>query len=206
VEVPVLDGVAFIDPKRSMIDIIQAVGRVIRKAEDKRIGTVVIPVFVDESEDVGHALSSSAFEPVWQVLKALRAHDDSLADELDELRLKLGERSPYGGRIRLPEKIKVDVPTLLLEDEFTRTIPRVSVYTGTIRQGRLAAYERLRQGGKIPGEAGIGRIFPLAAREPSYFFSGLDRCPPGGLAEPARSNERPGRRSEERRSSGSCMP
>lgn len=81
VDVPVLDGVAFIDPKRSMIDIIQAVGRVIRKADDKRIGTVVIPVFVDESEDADHALSHSAFEPVWQVLKALRAHDQKLADE-----------------------------------------------------------------------------------------------------------------------------
>jgi superfamily II DNA or RNA helicase len=116
VDVPVLDGVAFIDPKRSMIDIIQAVGRVIRKAEDKRVGIVVIPVFVDESEDADHALSNSAFEPVWQVLKALRAHDEELAEELDELRLKLGQRSPYGGRIRLPEKIKVDVPTLILED------------------------------------------------------------------------------------------
>ncbi|MFL5241022.1 MAG: DEAD/DEAH box helicase family protein [Gemmataceae bacterium] len=116
VDVPVLDGVAFIDPKRSMVDIIQAVGRVIRKAEDKRIGTVVIPVFVDESEDADHALSNSAFEPVWQVLKALRAHDQQLANELDELRLRLGERSPYGGKIRLPQKIKVDVPTLVLND------------------------------------------------------------------------------------------
>src|SRR5258708_14456855 len=74
VDVPVLDGIAFIDPKRSMIDIIQAVGRVIRKAEDKRIGTVVIPVFVDESEDADHAFSQSAFAPVCQVPKALRAH------------------------------------------------------------------------------------------------------------------------------------
>ncbi len=116
VDVPVLDGVAFIDPKRSMIDIIQAVGRVIRKADDKKIGTVVIPVFVDETEDADHALANSAIEPVWQVLKALRAHDQELANELDELRLKLGARSPGGGKIRLPDKIKVDVPTLVLED------------------------------------------------------------------------------------------
>ena len=51
VDVPVLDGVAFIDPKRSMVDIIQAVGRVIRKAAGKPLGTIVIPVFIDESED-----------------------------------------------------------------------------------------------------------------------------------------------------------
>ncbi len=97
VDVPVLDGVAFIDPKRSMVDIIQAVGRVIRKAAGKQLGTIVIPVFIDESEDADHVLSQSAFEPVWQVLKALRAHDRRLADELDQLRLLLGNRSKSRG-------------------------------------------------------------------------------------------------------------
>lgn len=116
VDVPVLDGIAFIDPKRSMVDIIQAVGRVMRRAEDKRIGTVVIPVFVDESDDADQSLCNSAFEPVWQVLRALRAHDSKLADELDDLRLKLGSRSLNGGRIQLPAKIKLDVPTLVLRD------------------------------------------------------------------------------------------
>ena len=116
VDVPLLDGVAFIDPKRSMVDIIQAVGRVIRKAEGKQIGTIVIPVFIDESEDADHVLSQSAFEPVWQVLKALRAHDRRLADELDQLRLSLGRRPKFGGRINLPANIHLDVPRLLLDD------------------------------------------------------------------------------------------
>lgn len=116
VDVPVLDGVAFIDPKRSMVDIIQAVGRVIRKAEGKQIGTIVIPVFIDETEDADQVLSQSAFEPVWQVLKALRAHDRRLADELDQLRLSLGKRSKSGGRINLPDNIHLDVPRLLLSD------------------------------------------------------------------------------------------
>ena len=116
VDVPVLDGVAFIDPKRSMVDIIQAVGRVIRKAEGKQIGTIVIPVFIDETEDADHVLSQSAFEPVWQVLKALRAHDRRLADELDQLRLSLGKRSKSGGRISLPDNIHLDVPRLVLRD------------------------------------------------------------------------------------------
>ena len=116
VDVPVLDGVAFIDPKRSMVDIIQAVGRVIRKAAGKPLGTIVIPVFIDESEDADHVLSQSAFEPVWQVLKALRAHDRRLADELDQLRLSLGKRPKSGGRINLPDNIKLDVPRLLLRN------------------------------------------------------------------------------------------
>ncbi|MEQ1905716.1 MAG: DEAD/DEAH box helicase family protein [Pirellulaceae bacterium] len=116
VDVPVLDAVAFIDPKRSMVDIIQAVGRVIRKAAGKQIGTIVIPVFIDETEDADHVLSQSAFEPVWQVLKALRAHDRRLAVELDQLRLSLGTRSKTGGRINLPANIHLDIPRLLLSN------------------------------------------------------------------------------------------
>lgn len=116
VDVPTLDGVAFIDPKRSQVDIIQAVGRVIRKAAGVGVGTIVIPVFIDESEDEETVLASSAFKPVWQVIRALRAHDEVLAEELDELRLKLGKRSVYGGKIKLPPSIKVDIPTLVFKD------------------------------------------------------------------------------------------
>jgi superfamily II DNA or RNA helicase len=116
VDVPALDGVAFIDPKGSVVDIIQAVGRVIRKAPDKKIGTIVIPVFVDESEDADHALESSAFQPVWQVLKALRAHDRRLADELDHLRTSLGDQPAPGRRVKLPSNVILDVPQLLLTD------------------------------------------------------------------------------------------
>ena len=72
VDVPTLDGVAFIDPRRSQVDIVQAVGRAIRKAEDKTLGTIVIPVLVDEDADPEEALESSEFDRVWQVVRALR--------------------------------------------------------------------------------------------------------------------------------------
>ena len=116
VDVPALDGVAFIDPKGSVVDIIQAVGRVIRKSPNKKIGTIIIPVFVDESEDADHALEGSAFQPVWQVLKALRAHDRRLADELDHLRTSLGNQPAPGRRVKLPSNVILDVPQLLLTD------------------------------------------------------------------------------------------
>lgn len=116
VDVPALDGIAFIDPKGSVVDIIQAVGRVIRRSTDKKIGTIIIPVFVDESEDADHALTNSAFEPVWQVLKALRAHDRRLADELDKLRTSLAKQAGGGQRINLPTNIVLEVPRLLLAD------------------------------------------------------------------------------------------
>ena len=107
VDVPTLDGVAFIDPRRSTIDIIQALGRAIRKAPDKTLGTIVLPVFLSEDEDPELALDGSVFLHVWDVLKALRAHDDKLGEELDELRRRLGARRSPPQR---PGKIKLDVP------------------------------------------------------------------------------------------------
>ena len=108
IDVPTLDGVAFIDPRRSEVDIVQAVGRAIRLAPDKTVGTIVIPVFIDTDEDPEIALDGSAFKPVWDVIKALRSHDDELGEQLDELRRQLGRLRQ---RPRLaPAKIHFDLP------------------------------------------------------------------------------------------------
>jgi hypothetical protein len=108
VDVPTLDGVAFIDPRRSEVDIIQAVGRAIRKAEAKKVGTIVLPVFIADTDDPETALADSAFKPVWDVLNALRAHDELLGEQLDALRQQLGRRD--SGTLTLPKKIPVDLP------------------------------------------------------------------------------------------------
>ncbi|WP_243706792.1 DEAD/DEAH box helicase [Mycobacterium marinum] len=117
VDVPTLDGVAFIDPRRSEVDIVQAVGRAIRLAAEKTVGTIVIPVFIDTDEDPATALDDSAFKPVWDVIKALRSHDEELGDQLDELRRQLGRR---GGRPRLPSKIHFDLPARVDIVDFAR--------------------------------------------------------------------------------------
>ena len=78
VDVPALDGVAFIDAKSSEIDIVQAVGRAIRLSAKKEMGTIVIPVFIERHEDPEEAVASSNFKPIWDVLDALKSHDDVL--------------------------------------------------------------------------------------------------------------------------------
>jgi len=108
VDVQSLDGIAFIDPKGSEIDIIQAVGRVIRKSVHKKIGTILIPVFVDDITNEVVALEQSCFKVVWRIIKALRAHDDILAEELDSIRLELGKRT-YKTPPKL-SKVTIDVP------------------------------------------------------------------------------------------------
>ena len=109
IDVRALDGVAFIDPKESQVDIIQAVGRAIRKAEHKRHGVIILPVYISSAEDDDQVLEDSSFKQVWRVLKALRSHDDQLASELDNLRTKLGERGKV--RASLPAKITINLPT-----------------------------------------------------------------------------------------------
>ena len=109
VDVPTLDGIAFIDPKRSEIDIAQAVGRAIRRAPDKSIGTIVIPVFIDTDADAQVALDDSAFKPVYDVLLALRAHDEQLAEQIDTLRRQLGKLGK-GSPLKIPPKIHTDLP------------------------------------------------------------------------------------------------
>lgn len=106
VDVPTLDGVAFIDPRGSEVDIVQAVGRAIRLAEDKTIGTIVIPVFIDTKTDPDTALNDSSFKAVWRIITALRAHDEDLAEQIDAFRRELGRK---GGPAQTPDKIHLDV-------------------------------------------------------------------------------------------------
>lgn len=111
IDVRALDGVAFIDPKESQVDIIQAVGRAIRKAKRKRHGVIILPVYISSGEDEETTLEDSSFKQVWRVLRALRAHDDELACELDNLRANLGKRGKV--RAHLPAKIHINLPTRL---------------------------------------------------------------------------------------------
>jgi len=109
VDVPALDGVAFIDPRNSEIDIVQAVGRAIRLSKGKAIGSIVIPVFIEDHEDPDEVLNSSPFKKVWAVVNALRSHDEGLGEELDQLRQAIGKR----GTVGKSDKIIFDLPTTI---------------------------------------------------------------------------------------------
>lgn len=109
VDVPTIDGIAFVDPKSSPVDIVQAVGRAIRlpAGDPTKTATIVLPVFIGPEEDAEEVAKGSDFRAVWRVLEALRAHDDALAEELDAIRRGLGRGEPRAG---LPPKIILDVP------------------------------------------------------------------------------------------------
>ena len=77
VDVPALDAVLFLTPRNSQVDVVQSVGRVMRKAEGKKRGYVVLPVVIPAGMEAHEALNDNkSFKVVWQVLQALRSHDD----------------------------------------------------------------------------------------------------------------------------------
>ena len=82
VDVPALDAVIFLSPKKSPIALVQSVGRVMRRFEGKRYGYIIVPVIVPLGQDPNDVVTSTAFKPVWNILKALRSHDETLAAEL----------------------------------------------------------------------------------------------------------------------------
>ncbi len=77
VDVPALDAVMFLTPRRSKIDIVQAVGRVMRKPPGKQLGYVILPIAITAGLDPMTALDQNRdYDAVWEVLQALRAHDE----------------------------------------------------------------------------------------------------------------------------------
>ncbi len=83
VDVPALDSVVFFDGRNSMVDIIQSVGRVMRKAPNKKTGYIILPLALSENElsNLDEAIKNTNFLNIWNILKALRSHDDTLVDE-----------------------------------------------------------------------------------------------------------------------------
>ena len=83
IDVPSLDAVCFFDKRDSVVDVVQAVGRAIRKADSKKYGYIILPLVLSDEEIKSYdkTLKGDKFKIVWQTLKALRSHDERLIDE-----------------------------------------------------------------------------------------------------------------------------
>ncbi|WP_448853206.1 DEAD/DEAH box helicase [Corynebacterium frankenforstense] len=92
VDVPALDAVVFFNPRNSMVDVVQSVGRVMRKSEGKDYGYIILPVAVPPGVEPAAALNDSRrFKVVWQILNALRAHDDRFNATVNSIQLNEGD-------------------------------------------------------------------------------------------------------------------
>lgn len=88
VDVPSLDAVLFLSARNSQVDVVQSVGRVMRKAPGKKYGYIIIPVVVPSDVEPSEALKDNErFKVVWSVLNALRAHDDRFNATINKIDL-----------------------------------------------------------------------------------------------------------------------
>ncbi|QCQ04005.1 helicase [Ligilactobacillus animalis] len=88
IDVPNLDGIIFFSPKKSQVDIVQAVGRIMRRYEGKEYGYIILPIVVSTGTDAAAALDNDVkYKEVWQVLNALRSVDERFEAEINKLDL-----------------------------------------------------------------------------------------------------------------------
>jgi len=117
VDVPEVDCVVFADPKNSTIDIVQAVGRALRRAENKKCAYVVIPVLVDGVSKIDDCVESGAFDKVLFVLRALASNDERIVEYFRTATTNSRRRVGRGMfEIEIPDGLRVDTK------EFDRSV------------------------------------------------------------------------------------
>lgn len=94
VDVPALDAVLFLTPRGSQVDVVQSVGRVMRKAPGKELGYIILPIVIPSGVAPEDALKDNErYKVVWQVLQALRSHDERFHAMINQIELNK-KRSP----------------------------------------------------------------------------------------------------------------
>src|SRR5690606_18853319 len=102
VDVPSLDAVLFLSARNSQVDVVQSVGRVMRRAPGKKYGYIIIPVVVPADVEAAKALDDNErYKVVWTVLNALRAHDDRFNATVNKL--ELNKKKPNNILVGRPE-------------------------------------------------------------------------------------------------------
>ncbi len=106
VDVPALDAVLFLTPRNSQVDVVQSVGRVMRTAPGKKRGYVILPVVIPAGVEPHEALNDNqTYKVVWQVLQALRSHDDRFDAMVNKLDL-IGRDTSKMEVIAITDKIQ----------------------------------------------------------------------------------------------------
>jgi predicted helicase len=108
VDVPAVDMVCFMSPKKSKVDIVQAVGRAMRTSDDKEFGYILIPLYLEREmgESIEDALARTDFKEVWNVINAIKEQDEVLNDVIGQMRIDKGKRKGFDDS-RFREKVEI---------------------------------------------------------------------------------------------------
>ncbi|MEV8605593.1 Helicase associated domain protein [Streptomyces griseoviridis] len=170
IDAPAVDSVAFIDPRHSAIDTVQAVGRALRRGNHQgpKTAYILVPVHLGPGETPETALDSSAYASVWQVLRSLSAHDEEFAARLADLRRRLGSLNgrPLPSCNQLPDWLHISgVPVPPgFADAITVRAVRSSTETWEEFLGACAAYKAEHGNLLVPHLHVTANGFPLGHR------------------------------------------
>jgi superfamily II DNA or RNA helicase len=116
VDVPAVDMVAFLSPRRSRVDIVQATGRAMRRSQGKTTGYVLVPLYVEltAGETIEAAVNRAQFDEVWEVLQSLQEQDEMLAEIIREMSEQKGRGKGFEDS-RFADRIDFGGPRLGLE-------------------------------------------------------------------------------------------
>lgn len=157
VDVPQLDAVAFLDPRDSQVDVVQAVGRVMRKAPGKRFGYIIVPVIVEPGSDIATALErgTEGYQTVGRVLRALQAHDGRLAESPATF-VKVYEQGKTNGKTKPTGMIRETLP-----GEIQQKLDLVEAEQGIYAQ--VAASSGLGKPGQIVADEIVDAVLHASA-------------------------------------------
>jgi len=157
VDLPAVDMVAFMSPKKSKIDIIQATGRAMRKDPHnpaKTLGYILVPLYLEitTSESIKEAVAKADFGEVWNVLQALQEHDEVLADIIMQLQIDKGrgrrqDGDDFGDIIDI---LGVDISLKTLQESITAICVDKLGFTWDLRYGELIKYKEQYDDCNVP--------------------------------------------------------
>jgi len=148
VDLPAVDMVAFVSPKKSKVDIVQATGRAMRKDPhnpDKTHGYILVPLYLETTtgESIENAVDEADFGEVWDILQALQEQDDVLTDIIKQMQEEKGRYGQYksdrlGGIVDI---LGVDISLKTLQESITSICIDKLGFTWDMRYGELINYK-----------------------------------------------------------------
>ena len=180
VNIPAVDMVAFMSPKKSRIDIVQATGRAMRKLGRKKKGYVFIPLFLQKTKDetIEEALDRTGFNEIWNVLQAMQEQDDELVEIISQA---VFEKAKTGAKGYEDQKFREKVEVLGLDIDLdvlrkaiaTKCIERLGV-SWDERYGELVAYKEEYGNCDVPNRhLEIPQLGPWVQRQRMFYRKGL---------------------------------
>lgn len=138
IDVPTLDAVIFLAPKKSQVDIVQAVGRIMRKSENKDYGYIILPIVIPAGENPETILDNNKhYEAVWQIINALRSVDERFEAMVDKINIAKPKQLKVIGVGSAPDKEND------LEDNITDTnTPKSKEFEHTQLEFQWDKYEK----------------------------------------------------------------